>query len=147
MNSSGGKNRNTMWNGSTLVLWCSWECVGTSALLMPLKSTALSLFSVPGLLLLPLGAAEMSSFSCRVLAMAVKEKTDQQKICEHYGQTQGVFLGQGKEVRRKLGPSGFPGLLLNLVAAAWSCSCPQHPQHPQEMKQPLGRSLNNHHNF
>lgn len=91
---------------------------------------------IPGLLLLALGAAEMSSCSCRVLAMAVVEKTDQQTICEHYGQIQGVFLGQGREVRRKLGPSGFPELLLNLVAAAWSWCHPQHPQHPQEMKQP-----------
>lgn len=59
----------------------------------------------------------MSSFSCRVLAVAVMKKTDQQKICAHRGEIQGVFLGRGRGVRMKLGPFAFPGLLLNLVAA------------------------------
>lgn len=138
MNASGDKNRNTRWNGSNLVLWCSRECVGTSALVMPLKSTDLSLYCFPGLFLLTLGAAEMSSFSfsCRALAMAVMEKIDQQKICAHCDQIQRVLLGQGREVRRKLCPFDFPGLLLKMVAAAWSCPWPRHPQHAQEVKQP-----------
>lgn len=68
--------------------------------------------------------------------MAVMEKRDQQKICAHCDQMQRVFLGQGREVRRKLCPFDSPGLLLKVVAAAWSCSWPQHPQHPQEVKQP-----------
>lgn len=112
-----------------------------------LKSTDLSLYCFPGLFLLTLGAAEMSSFSCRVHAVAVMEKTQTSRKFVHI-MVKSRECSWGKAGRSEgncapltsqgscwiwwllLGPAPGPSIPINLSL---------HPEQPHI----LGRSFNN----